>query len=274
MERLVLEVHGYTKRYVRTLAARDVSFGIPAGAIVGMVGPNGAGKTTTMKAIAGIHPPTAGTILVEGFDVVRQPVEAKRRLAFVQDDPRFFDALTVWEHLRLAAALYRVERWESIAEELLVRFELDPKKNALSSELSRGMRQKLALCCAYLHDPPLIVLDEPMTGLDPHGIRTLKASIRERSTPSDLRRGTSFLVSSHLLALVEDLTTHLCIMHRGACVFVGTIDEARRRFAGGDASLEEVFFNATAAADEAANAPPPPPFPNASSAGPVGTGEA
>jgi ABC-2 type transport system ATP-binding protein len=136
------------------------------------------------------------------------------------------------------------------------------------------MRQKLALCCAYLHDPPLVVLDEPMTGLDPHGIRTLKASIRERATASGDRPGTAFLVSSHLLALVEDLTTHLCIMHRGACVFVGTIGEARQRFAGGDASLEDVFFKATAAADEASNAPPPPPFPTASSTGSVGTGEA
>ena len=158
------------------------------------------------------------------------------------DDPKLFDLLTVWEHLQFIAAAYRVENLTEVAEPLLSRFELSEKRHALAQSLSRGMRQKVAICCAYLHDPSVVLLDEPMTGLDPRGIRTLKQSITERAA-----RGKAVVISSHLLSLIDGLCTHLLIVNRGKALFMGTVDEARKRHAAlrADASLEEIFFEAT-----------------------------
>ncbi|MBL9118448.1 MAG: ABC transporter ATP-binding protein [Phycisphaerae bacterium] len=247
----ILEVSDYTKRYGDVLAVDRLSFRLEAGQVVGLVGPNGAGKTTTMRAIAGIIPPSSGTIRVGGHDVVNDPVEAKRRLVYVPDDPKLFDTLSVQEHLQFTASIYDVRDWKPKAEVLLERFELTPKRSALARELSRGMRQKLAICCAYLHEPKLVMFDEPMTGLDPLGIRTLKISIQECAA-----RGASVLISSHLLALVEDLTTHLLILESGVRRFAGSLAEARASYATDGASLEEVFFRATAAPGSIANATP------------------
>ena len=251
----VLEVRDYTKRYGATLAVDRLSFAVEAGQVVGLVGPNGAGKTTTMRAIAGIIPPSEGSLRVGGHDVVADPVAAKRLLAYVPDDPKLFDTLTVEEHLQFTASIYDVPSWKDRARPLMERFELDAKRNALARELSRGMRQKVAICCAYLHQPRLVMFDEPMTGLDPLGIRTLRESIREQA-----RQGMGILISSHLLALVEDLTTHLLILDRGVRRFAGSLAEARASYAHEGASLEEVFFRATGAA----TATPAPPVPHGS----------
>ncbi len=252
----VLEVTGYTKTYDRLVAVNGLSFRVLPGEVVGLVGPNGAGKTTTMRAIAGIIPPSAGSLRICGHDVTAEPVAAKRRLVYVPDDPKLFDTLTVAEHLQFTGAIYDVRDWKIRGDALLDRFELAPKRGALARELSRGMRQKLAICCAYLHEPDLIMFDEPMTGLDPLGIRTLKLSIQEHAA-----RGAGVLISSHLLALVEDLTTHLLILDRGAKKFAGSLAEAKSSFASGDATLEEVFFRATAAPPPPPASPPPSPPP-------------
>jgi ABC-2 type transport system ATP-binding protein len=238
----VIHVQEYHKAYRETIAVDGLSFEVPAGAIFGLVGPNGAGKTTTLRALAGIIRPTRGRLWVAGHDVVNDPVAAKRELAYIPDDPKLFDALTIWEHLQFIASAYRVADFAPKGEALLRQFELEEKRNTMAQELSRGMRQKVAICCAYLHDPRAILFDEPLTGLDPYAIRTLKASIAERAAG-----GAAVMVSSHLLSLVEDLCTHLLILNRGKCLFSGTLDEARSRYAGlqGDASLEEVFFRAT-----------------------------
>jgi ABC-2 type transport system ATP-binding protein len=238
----VIHVQEYHKAYRETIAVDGLSFEVPAGAILGLVGPNGAGKTTTLRALAGIIRPTRGRLYVAGHDVVNDPVAAKRELAYIPDDPKLFDALTIWEHLQFIASAYRVADFAPKGEALLRQFELEEKRNTMAQELSRGMRQKVAICCAYLHDPRAILFDEPLTGLDPYAIRTLKASIAERAAG-----GAAVMVSSHLLSLVEDLCTHLLILNRGKCLFSGTLDEARSRYAGlqGDASLEEVFFWAT-----------------------------
>jgi ABC-2 type transport system ATP-binding protein len=222
---------------------------VNAGDILALVGPNGAGKTTTMRCVAGIIPPSGGRIEVDGFDVQKQPVKAKGRLAYVPDDPKLFDALTVDEHLQFAASAYRVPDWRAKAEKLLARFELSEHRRKPAIELSRGMRQKVAICCAYLHEPGLVMLDEPLTGLDPRGIRTMKETIRERAAA-----GAAVIVSSHLLQLVEDLCTRLFILHKGKRVFFGDFAEARQAFSAGgaDASLEEVFFRATEGAAEPA----------------------
>ncbi len=233
------------------LPSSSLSFDVQPGQVLGLLGPNGAGKTTTMRAIAGVIPPTRGRLLVGGHDVTAEPVAAKQLLAYVPDDPKLFDALTVWEHLQFVAAAYRVADFRADAEALLDQFELSPKRNSLAQELSRGMRQKVAICCAYLHRPRAILFDEPLTGLDPHGIRTMKDSVRQRA-----EAGAAVVVSSHLLALVQDLCTHLLILHHGRRLFFGRVEDARAAFASvsGDASLEELFFRATEGEAAAANA--------------------
>jgi ABC-2 type transport system ATP-binding protein len=238
----VILVHDYHKAYRETVAVDGLSFEVPGGAILGLLGPNGAGKTTTLRALAGIIRPTRGRLFVAGHDVVNDPVAAKRELAYIPDDPKLFDALTVWEHLQFMASAYRVDDFAARGEALLRQFELEEKRDTMAQELSRGMRQKVAICCAYLHDPRVILFDEPLTGLDPYAIRSLKASIVDRAAA-----GAAIIVSSHLLSLVEDLCTHLLILNKGRCLFAGTREEARAQYAGlqGDASLEEVFFRAT-----------------------------
>jgi ABC-2 type transport system ATP-binding protein len=241
---LVTDLH---KSYLQTVAVAGLSFDVQPGQIIGLLGPNGAGKTTTMRAIAGIIPPTQGRLSVAGYDVITHPVQAKKQLAYVPDDPKLFDALTVWEHLEFIAATYEVPAWEPIANRLFEQFELTDHRNKLAQELSRGMRQKVAICCAYLHDPKAILVDEPLTGLDPRGIRTMKQSLRDRADA-----GAAIVISSHLLALVEDLCSHLLILHHGRSLFFGPVANARAALetdaatgAARDTSLEEVFFRVT-----------------------------
>lgn len=238
----MISVENYHKNYRETVAVAGLSFEVQAGDILGLVGPNGAGKTTTLRALAGIIPPTHGRLAVAGHDVVADPVAAKRELAYVPDDPKLFDALTVWEHLEFIASAYGVTELASKGAHLLADFELLEKRDTLAQELSRGMRQKVAICCAYLHEPKAILFDEPLTGLDPRAIRTMKDSVVQRA-----EAGAAVIVSSHLLALVEDLCTHLLILHRGKQLYCGPVSQARGAFSdlSEDATLEEVFFHAT-----------------------------
>jgi ABC-2 type transport system ATP-binding protein len=238
----LIEVTDFHKEYAGTVAVEALSFSVQPGQVLGLLGPNGAGKTSTLRAIAGVIPPTCGRLLIGEHEISTEPVAAKRLLAYVPDDPKLFDALTVWEHLQFIASVYRVSNFEPEALALLDQFELTPKRDALAQGLSRGMRQKVAICCAYLHHPRAILLDEPITGLDPHGIRTMNASVRQRAAA-----GAAVIVSSHLLSLVQDLCTHLLILHHGRRIFFGPVEDARTAFAtvNRDASLEEMFFRAT-----------------------------
>jgi ABC-2 type transport system ATP-binding protein len=242
IEDALLQVDQYQKAYDKTLAVESLSFEAHPGTIMGMVGPNGAGKTTTMRAIAGIIAPTNGKILVNGFDVVAQPKMAKQIVAFIPDDPKLFETLTVWEHLRFIAAAYQVQNFEPIAEELIETFELVDKRSSLARELSRGMRQKVAICCAYLQQPKLIMFDEPHTGLDPLAIRRMKSTIQARAS-----EGAVVIVSSHLLSLIEDLCTHLLILSKGRSQFCGTLEKLRQGYPELETGtpLEEIFFKAT-----------------------------
>jgi ABC-2 type transport system ATP-binding protein len=237
-------VDDFHKNYGDTAAVTGITFRVAPREILGLVGPNGAGKTTTMRALAGILTPTRGHLAIDGHDLEREPVAAKAALAYVPDDPRLFEALTVWEHFRFVAAAYRLHDWAPRAEVLLEKFELVEKRNALCSDLSRGMRQKVAIGCGYLHEPRAILLDEPLTGLDPRGIRTMKDSIRARA-----EAGAGVMVSSHLLSLVEDLCTSVLILHRGQMLLHGQLDELRRQAAeeGRHENLEELFLRLTEA---------------------------
>jgi ABC-2 type transport system ATP-binding protein len=238
----VITVEDFHKAFDDHVAVRGLSFVVQPGELMAIIGPNGAGKTTTMRAIAGIIPASRGRIAIGGFDVAADPLAAKSRLAFVPDDAPLFHDLTVEEHLAFYASVYRVSDAREKARRLLDEFDLSARLHAPASSLSRGMRQKLAICCGYLHDPQAILLDEPLTGLDPHGIRVFKRSLRERAA-----QGAAVVISSHMLAMVEDLCTHVLILANGSRRFFGTIDELRASFdcLATAASLEEIFFAAT-----------------------------
>lgn len=236
-----LVVERFSKTYEGARAVDDLSFEVRAGEILGLVGPNGAGKTTTLRSIVGVLPLQHGRVEICGHDLVHDEIGAKKSLAWIPDDPEPFDALTVFEHLRFTAALYGERDWERRADELLVTFELAEKRDALGGELSRGMRQKLAFCQAWLHRPGVVLMDEPLSGLDPRGIRSAKDAIETLA-----RSGTAVVLSSHLLELIEELADSILILDRGRKVFQGTLAQARERLSGGEAhSLEEIFFRAT-----------------------------
>lgn len=234
-----IEVIDFRKEYEGVVAADGISFTLPQGIVGALVGPNGAGKTTTMRSLCGVLRPTSGTLRVAGFDVQTHPLEVKRRVAYVPDDPPLFETLTVWEHIQFIASAYGVADYDAAANELLEQLELTSKRKSLASELSRGMRQKVAIACAYLHRPEVMFFDEPLTGLDPAAIRMLKESMRVRAAA-----GATVLVSSHLLALVEDLCQHLIVFQYGKCLYSGSLSEARASHPEAQ-SLEDVFFKLT-----------------------------
>ncbi|QGJ69882.1 ABC-type multidrug transport system ATPase component [Planctomycetales bacterium 10988] len=240
----LVKVENFSKAYRDLIAVHRLNFEIQAGEILGLVGPNGAGKTTTLRTLAGIIPPTSGNLWVAGHDISAEPVAAKQKLAYVPVDPHLFDALTVREHLEFMASIYQLKNVEDDIDRLLEQFDLYEKRQAVVQELSRGMQQKVAIACAYLHSPKVIFFDEPLTGLDPRGIRTLKDSIVRQA-----EEGTAVILSSHLLNLVEDLCTSLLILHQGKRLFFGSIREVRQAFKhlplSDDATLEEVFLHAT-----------------------------
>ena len=237
-----IEVSGLTKQYDSLVAVKDLSFAVKRGEVLGLVGPNGAGKTTTLRALAGIHPPTDGTIRICGFDLRNDAVDAKRHLAFMPDEPRLFDYLTVEEHLQFVARLYQVTAVREKMDPLLHEFELTDKRKALPAELSRGMKQKLMIACGFIHEPDVLIFDEPLTGLDPLGIRRMKESIVRRS-----QAGASVILSSHLLHLVEELCDTVAVIQHGARVAYDTIDNLKFELAKGrsDLSLEEAFLRIT-----------------------------
>jgi len=227
------------KQYGKQLIFVEASFQLNPGEKVGLVGPNGAGKTTTLRAIAGVLRPGGGTIRVGGFDVVKEPRQAKRELALVPDTPNPYELLTVREHLEFVRLAYGATRDGRDPEELLAKFELEDKRDELCGSLSRGMRQKLAICCALLHRPKALLLDEPLTGLDPYGTRVMREAILSAAA-----EGAAIIVSSHQLELVERLCTRVLIVQRGRKVVEGTLEEIREVAAlAPDATLEEVFFH-------------------------------
>ena len=246
----MIQVEGLTKLYGEFVAVNELSFSVQSGEVMGLVGPNGAGKTTTLRCLAGIIPPARGAIRICGSDLAQDPIAAKKQLAFLTDEPRLFDYLTVWQHLNFVSRIYQVLSWEQIATPLLEELEIADKRDKLPGELSRGMKQKLAIACGLLHSPKVIYFDEPLTGLDPIGIRRMKNSILKRA-----RDGAAIIISSHLLHLVQEICSHILILKNGRKVIDGTITDITQRFSQqpGDANLEEIFFRATS------DAPPEPP---------------
>ena len=238
----MIEVSNFSKAYGDTLAVNDLTFTVQSGEILGLIGRNGAGKTTTMRAMSGIIPYGAGEFKVDGFSLKDAPLALKQRTAYVADDPRLFSDLSVEQHLKFQASIYSVETPAEEICKLLTIFELETKRHCAASTLSRGMRQKLAICCAYLQSPKVLLLDEPMTGLDPHAIRVLKNTIEDRAA-----QGCAVIISSHLLAMVEDICTQILILDCGKRRFWGSNEEFRQTFAKAEATkpntLEAAFFS-------------------------------
>ena len=241
--RTVINVQHLTKTYGSFKAVDDFSFAVGPGEVVGLIGPNGAGKTSTLRCLVGIQAPTIGTITISGHDIVSDAVAAKGQLAFMADEPQLFDYLTVMEHLRLTARLYQVLDVEARARLLLDELELTGKEQALPVELSRGMKQKVAIACGLLHNPAVLLFDEPLTGLDPLGIRRMKETIVARG-----KAGAAVVVSSHLLHLVEEICSRVIIIDHGRKIADGTLDElkAQSGLAAAGSSLEQIFLTATA----------------------------
>jgi ABC-2 type transport system ATP-binding protein len=238
----MIEVEALTKRYGSFTAVRGLSFSVRPGEVLGLVGPNGAGKTTTLRCMAGIIPPSEGRVRIAGHDLASEPVAAKRSLAFFPDEPRLFEYLTVRQHLNFVARIYGVADYEALATPLLEELELAEKSDVLPGELSRGMKQKLVIACGLLHSPRVMFFDEPLTGLDPLGIRRMKDSIVRRA-----RDGAAIVLSSHLLHLLEEVCTNVLILKKGDKVADGTLTEVAAMFSNGEENvgLEEVFIRAT-----------------------------
>ena len=229
----MLEVRHVTKRYGKVVSNDDISISVADGQIAVLLGPNGTGKSTVIKCITGLLR-FDGSITVCGFP--NKSLEAKRLLGYVPEMPAVYDLLTVAEHLEFIARAYSLSDWKERADSLLSRFELFDKKDKLGKELSKGMQQKLSICCALLPEPKVIVFDEPMVGLDPHAIKELKAVFAELKTA-----GASVLISTHMLDSVEDYWDVAHIMVNGR--FAAT--RKNEALSEGECSLEELFFSIT-----------------------------
>ena len=241
--RALIEVTGLTKNYDELLAADHLDFRVPAGTILGLLGPNGAGKTTSMRCMAGIIPPTEGRLLIGGCDLTLDPMRVKQELAFVPDTPHLFEYLTVEEHLRFAGRVHQLHDVDERMNRLLDEFEIEDKRSHLPGALSRGMQQKVAICMAFLHDPQVIFLDEPLTGLDPLGIRRMKNSIVQRAK----EQGAAIIVSSHQLELIEEICDEIYVLQKGKKVISGSLEFIHAELEGlpDDPTIEDIFFHLT-----------------------------
>ena len=229
-----------SKRYGSFQAVQHLSFTVDRSEIVGLIGPNGAGKTSTLRCLAGIHAPSDGQVSINGHDIAKEPVQAKQHIAFMADEPQLFEYLTVMEHLQLTARIYGVPDFAARASALITEFELGGKERALPNALSRGMKQKVAIACGLIHSPKVLIFDEPLTGLDPLGIRRMKETIVARG-----QEGAAIIVSSHLLHLVEEICTRIVIIDHGVKVADGTLAELQAKAAAGS-NLEQIFLAVTA----------------------------
>jgi ABC-2 type transport system ATP-binding protein len=238
----MIELEQLTKKFGELMAVDGVTLEIPRGEFFAILGPNAAGKTTTIRILAGLMKPTAGRARVAGFDVQLEPIEARRRMAYVPDFPFLYEKLTPWEFLRFTGQLFRMSEAtiEGAARSWAARFGLGDYLNLAIESLSHGTRQRVALASALMHDPEVIVLDEPMVGLDPHHARVLKDILKEQA-----ERGAAIFVSTHQLSVAEEMADRIGIMHRGRLIAVGTRDELRQR-SGREGALEQTFLALTA----------------------------
>jgi ABC-2 type transport system ATP-binding protein len=250
----MIELINLTKKFGDLVAVNDISLTIPRGEFFAVLGPNAAGKTTTIRILAGLLKPTSGSARVASFDVQTQSMEARRRIAYVPDFPFLYDKLTPWEFFRFTGQLFRMSESQIQKEcrELVSRFNLDEFINKPVEGLSHGTRQRVAIVSALMHHPEVMVIDEPMVGLDPQHARVVKDVLKERS-----QAGTTIFLSTHQLSVAEEMADRIGIINKGKLIAVGTREELRQR-SGVDGALEKTFLNLTA---EEKNPPPANPVP-------------
>src|SRR5213082_4156144 len=238
----MIELKSLTKRYGSFTAVDAIDLSVPDGELFGFLGPNGAGKTTTLRMIAGILRPTSGSVHIGGIDLTTDPVAAKSRLGFIPDRPFIYEKLTGAEFLRFVAGLYEQSgpQIEHRARELLALFDLEEWRDELVESYSHGMRQKLIISSAFVHRTEVIVVDEPMVGLDPKAARILKDLFREYT-----RRGHTIMMSTHTLEVAETLCDRVAIIAKGTIRACGTMEELRRSAESGATGLEHIFLKLT-----------------------------
>ncbi len=244
----LIEARNLTKRYGDKVAVDNVGFEVYGGEVFGFLGPNGAGKTTTIKMIVGLLQPTSGTVRVAGYDVQSQARLAKAASGYVPDTPNLYAKLTGRELLRFVGDLYDLDRQQAARrmEELLRMFELTSAADDTVDSYSHGMQQKTSLAAALMHDPKVLVLDEPTVGLDPKSARLIKDILRQLAD-----RGAAIMLSTHILEIAERMCDRIGIINKGQLIAVGTMDQLRTLDKTGQASLEDIFLNLTGGAEEA-----------------------
>jgi len=239
----LIELEGLNKRFGSFWAVRDLSLKVRPGEVFGFLGPNGAGKTTTIRMITGLMKPTSGKILLDGKDVFREPEEAKAILGYIPDRPYLYEKLTGGEFLEFIAGLHRLGKedgWEKRSQELLGYFDLLPWRRELIESYSHGMRQRLIITAALLHRPKVLIVDEPVVGLDPRGVRLVKNLFRGLA-----KDGTTLFLSTHILGIAEDLCPRIGIIHEGQLVALGCMSELREQAQSRDERLEPIFMKLT-----------------------------
>ena len=238
----MIKLTSLTKRYGNFTAVDGIDLHVPKGELFGLLGPNGAGKTTTLRMIAGILRPTGGKIEIGGIDIEEDPIRAKAKLGFIPDRPFIYEKLTGAEFLRFVAGLFDQEgpEVEHRGRELLALFDLEEWRDELVESYSHGMRQKLIISSAFIHRPDVIVVDEPMVGLDPKAAKILKDLFREYT-----HRGHTIMMSTHTLEVAETMCDRIGIIQQGKIRACGTMDDLRRNAEHGDEGLEEIFLRLT-----------------------------
>jgi len=242
MSKPLISISNLSKKYGRLSAVKDLSFSVQPGEVFGFLGVNGAGKTTTLKMLAGILKPSSGEILMGGFDLAKFPTEAKSITGYIPDRPYLYPKLTAREFLSFVADLYLVP--QKIAGDrisaLLDEYKLNDWEHELIENFSHGMKQRLATCSALVHQPKILIVDEPMVGLDPHGAKLLKDRIRFYSA-----QGMSILLSTHSLDVAQELAHRLAIIHEGSLLAIGSLAEIQEQAGLNESHLEDVFLKLT-----------------------------
>jgi ABC-2 type transport system ATP-binding protein len=242
----VIEVSQLVKKFGTLTAVDDVSLSVERGQFFAVLGPNAAGKTTLIKLLAGLLKPTSGFAKIAGYDVQTDPLEARRRLAYVPDFPFLYDKLTPWEFFRFTGQIFQMSeaRIQSSSRELIPQFSLEPFLEKPIEGLSHGTRQRVAIVSALMHDPEVFVIDEPMVGLDPQHARVVKDILKERTL-----KGMTVFLSTHQLYVAEEMADRIAIMHHGKLIAMGTAEELRKR--SGEKGLEQIYLTLTAKVETA-----------------------
>lgn len=238
----MIQLKNLSKHYGNVKAVNQLNLHVPAGEIFGFIGPNGAGKTTTILMMGGLLAPTCGSVIIDGIDMARQPEKAKMKIGLIPDRPFLYEKLTGLEFLKFTADLYEVkqETFLEKAENLLNIFSLVDRAHELIESYSHGMKQRLIMSAALLHDPLLIIVDEPMVGLDPRGVKMVKDLFSKLAA-----KGTTIFMSTHTLNLAEDICDRIGIINNGTLIATGTISDLKQAAQVGEANLEQIFFQLT-----------------------------